>query len=222
MSEEKFVENFYDTTAYTADISTKMRIPEHINAHGSHSNGDPFSGKEYGRQNRALYEMQVPDRIMLAGSDDHVFPKSHPRELQLEKSIMPPTPEHVRVQTPPRSIKLGEVSYDSAPSTPQHPSKLVNGGLGGPVGGGRARLERGGSVASVDLDTSLRAGDSLESGLSVYDEVQMMRRQLAKLNHRLMAVELENQQQQQREMVLTVVVSAYFVVKALLWLNKSM
>lgn len=212
MSEEKFVENFYDTTAYTADISTKMRIPEHINAHGSHSNGDPFSGKDYGRQNRALYEMQVPDRIMLAGSDDHVFPKSHPRELQLEKSVMPPTPEHVRVQTPPRSIKLGEVSYDSAPSTPQHRDKLVN-GLGGPGGGDRrARIERGGSVD----------GDSLESGLSVYDEVQMMRRQLAKLNHRLMAVELENQQQQQREMVLTVVVSAYFVVKALLWLNKSM
>jgi len=216
MSEEKFVENFYDTTAYTADISTKMRIPEHINAHGSHSNGDPFSGKDYGRQNRALYEMQVPDRIMLAGSDDHVFPKSHPRELQLEKNVMPPTPEHVRVQTPPRSIKLGEVSYDSAPSTPQHRDKLAN-GMGG--AGGRARIERG---ASVDMDTSLRAGDSLESGLSVYDEVQMMRRQLAKLNHRLMAVELENQQQQQREMVLTVVVSAYFVVKALLWLNKSM
>ena len=146
-----------------------------------------------------------------------------------------------------RSIKLGEVSYDSAPSTPQHRDKLVN-GMGGPGGGGRARIERGGSV---DGDTSLRAGDSLESGLSVYDEVQMMRRQLAKLNHRLMAVELENQQQQQREMVsisenyvfstnivlgwifvlplltislqvLTVVVSAYFVVKALLWLNKSM
>ena len=36
MSEDKFVENFYDTTAYTADISTKMRIPEHINAHGNY------------------------------------------------------------------------------------------------------------------------------------------------------------------------------------------
>jgi len=59
-------------------------------------------------------------------------------------------------------------------------------------------------------------------GLSVYEEVQMMRRQIAKLNHRLMAVELENQQQQQREMVLTVLVSAYFVVKAMVWLNKSM
>ena len=48
------------------------------------------------------------------------------------------------------------------------------------------------------------------------------RRQIAKLNHRLMAVELENQQQQQREMVLTVVVTAYFVVKALVWFNKNM
>ena len=44
-----------------------------------------------------------------------------------------------------RSIKLGEVSYDSAPSTPQHRDKLVN-GMGGPGGGGRARIERGGSV----------------------------------------------------------------------------
>merc|ERR1719228_2969027 len=91
-----------------------------------------------------------------------------------------------------------------------------NGYIGGQIS--RSRLERGGSV---DVDTSLRA-DSVESGLSVYDEVQMMRRQIAKLNHRLMAVELENQQQQQRETVLTVAVSAYFIVKALVWFNKTM
>ena len=83
-----------------------------------------------------------------------------------------------------------------------------------------------------------------------------MRRQIAKLNHRVMAVELENQQAQQREMVrlllvylvsvvgrngstaclcegwviffdysffqvLTVLCSAYFLVKAMVWLNKS-
>lgn len=222
MSDDKFVENFYDSTAYTADISTKMRIPEHINAHGSYANGDysNANGKEYSKTNSALYEMQVPDRIMVAGQDEHFYPKSTPRELQLEKNVMPPTPEHVRVQTPPRSIKLGEVSYDSAPSTPAHRDNAgvrQNGHLPGGFPGGR-RLERG---SSVDVDTSFR-GESVESGLSVYDEVQMMRRQIAKLNHRLMAVELENQQQQQREMVLTVVVSAYFVVKALLWLNKSM
>ena len=36
---------------------------------------------------------------MLAGSDEHVYSKGPPRELQLEKSVMPPTPEHVRVQS---------------------------------------------------------------------------------------------------------------------------
>ena len=46
-------------------------------------------------------------------------------------------------------------------------------------------------------------------------------RQIAKLNHRLMAVELENQQQQQRELVLTITVSVYFIVKALIWIKEK-
>ena len=108
-----------------------------------------------------------------------------------------------------RSIKLGEVSYDSAPTTPQHRDNFVrnvgNGGVGG-LGTPRNRVERGGSV---DGDSSLRA-ESVE-GLTVYDEVQMMRRQIAKLNHRLMAVELENQQQQQREMVRTFIQKLIFL-----------
>ena len=86
------------------------------------------------------------------------------------------------------------------------------GGLGTP----RTRVERGGSV---DGDSSLRA-ESVE-GLTVYDEVQMMRRQIAKLNHRLMAVELENQQQQQREMIFTVLVTAYFFGKFIFWVNRN-
>ena len=59
MSGDKFADEFYDSSAYTADISTKMRIPEHINAHGSLSNGEGGHG---GKGNSALYEMQVPDR----------------------------------------------------------------------------------------------------------------------------------------------------------------
>lgn len=58
-------------------------------------------------------------------------------------------------------------------------------------------------------------------GQNPWEEIQLVRRQIAKLNHRLMAVELENQQQQQREMILTVLVSAYFVGKFFMWLNKS-
>ena len=50
--------------------------------------------------------------------------------------------------------------------------------------------------------------------------LQLVRRQIAKLNHRLMAVELENQQQQQREMIFTVLVTAYFFGKFIFWVNR--
>jgi len=221
MSGDRYMDSdFYNDSAYTADISTKMRIPEHLMAHGVH-NGDSGSVNhdlDLDKTNLHLYDMQVPDRILVAGSDRHIPSKSTPRELQLEHSVMPPTPEHVRVHTPPRSIKLGEVHFPAAPEearTPQEQSE--RGSNRGPGGGMKGGLERGGSY---EADTSIRS-ESAE-GLSVYEEVQMMRRQIAKLNHRLMAVELENQQQQQREMVLTVMVSAYFVVKAMVWLNKAM
>jgi len=243
--------DFYNNSAYTADISTKMRIPEHLMAHGS-VNGDSSVNHdvELDKTNLHLYDMQVPDRILVAGSDRHIPSKSTPRELQLEHSVMPPTPEHVRVHTPPRNIILGQMFTHDEPycQTPEHgqedkglisgsiklgevhfptpgeegrtpQEKTEGGGPRGPLGAGvqKGGLERGGSY---DAETSLRS-ESVEN-LSVYEEVQMMRRQIAKLNHRLMAVELENQQQQQREMVLTVLVSAYFAVKALVWLNKSM
>merc|ERR1712013_114534 len=188
-------------------------------AHGS-VNGDASVNHdvELDKTNLHLYDMQVPDRILVAGSDRHIPSKSTPRELQLEHSVLPPTPEHVRVHTPPRSIKLGEVHFPTVSEDARTPQeKSEGGGPRGPVGSHKGGLERGGSY---EADTSLRS-ESVEN-LSVYEEVQMMRRQIAKLNHRLMAVELENQQQQQREMVLTVLVSAYFAVKALIWLNKSM
>ena len=61
MSGDKFEDDFYDSSAYTADISTKMRIPEHLNAVGSLRNGEN-NHKEFGKANSALYDMQVPDR----------------------------------------------------------------------------------------------------------------------------------------------------------------
>jgi hypothetical protein len=153
----------------------------------------------------------------VAGSEGHIPSKSSgPRELFLERSVMPPTPEHVRVQTPPRSIKLDEDPFSSnvedLKHTDQAKARLSEGGT-------RGGYERGGSVDFLH-DSSVRSEPG--EGLSVIEEVQMMRRQIAKLNHRLMAVELENQQQQQRETVLTVLVTGYFLVKILLWVNKAM
>ena len=50
------------------------------------------------------YGTHIVHRILVAGSDRHIPSKSTPREIQLEPSVMPPTPEHVRVHTPPRLV----------------------------------------------------------------------------------------------------------------------
>ena len=73
--------------------------------------------------------------------------------------------------------------------------------------------------------SNLSMMDTIHGGsghsINPWEEIQIVRRQIAKLNHRLMAVELENQQQQQRELILTVFVTSYFVGKFFMWLNRS-
>ena len=39
--------------------------------------------------------MQVPERILVAGGNSHVAAKNLPRELQLENSVLSPSPEQV-------------------------------------------------------------------------------------------------------------------------------
>lgn len=58
-------------------------------------------------------------------------------------------------------------------------------------------------------------------GMSTGEEVVHLRRQLAKLNRRVMNLELECLQQQQREKILYGLVAAYFLVKGLFWMNRS-
>jgi len=212
--------DFFPNGDFTEDISKQMRVPDRIMAHNAGSWNNTVSHDQMD-----VYNMRVPDRILLAGSDQHMSQKSTPRELDLDIGPLPPTSEHIRVNTPPRSIKLDEISYpaaeDNKPPSPQekgdfisnlsHGNKVLN------VKGQDRAVNFEGDNSLVARDLSFSVGDNLSS----LDEVQLMRRQIAKLNHRLMAVELENQQQQQREMVLTIAVSAYFLVKALLWINKN-
>ena len=47
-------------------------------------------------------DMQVPDRILVAGGNAHIASKSTPREMQMDMAVLPPTVDHVRVSTPPR------------------------------------------------------------------------------------------------------------------------
>jgi len=226
---------FYSDSAYTADISTKMRVPDRLLLHNGHAEQEQNWGDQHGY---SVSSMMVPDRILVAGSDQHIPSKSTPRELQLENSVIPPTPEHVRVQTPPRSIKLGEVMFPTVQDEPFCPTpmeyrrsiKLED--VAFPSAGEAAQpnsppkyFSKSKNGYKADRSVGYEQDHSMslqsDSSISLYDEVQRMRTQMAKLNHRLMAVELENQQHNQRWQVCSVLVSAYFLVKALAWLNRN-
>jgi len=264
MTEEP--EAFRDSR-FTAEISNRMRVPDRIMVAGETQTRSPAfvgingpSGVSYGRESQSndKFEMQVPERILVAGRDQHVAGnKSTPFEMQVENAVLPPTRLEVRVNTPPRNIRLDEHNFSNAQSedddgavdedgtlneTQEDNSRPSTGGnnslykrvLSG--GNGKMAPNRSASVESEsynNLGTGRQASepsnlsmmDTIHGGsghsVNPWEEIQIVRRQIAKLNHRLMAVELENQQQQQRELILTVLVTSYFVGKFFMWLNRS-
>lgn len=58
-------------------------------------------------------------------------------------------------------------------------------------------------------------------GLTPAEEVQHLRRQMAKLNRRVMALELENLNRLQRDKILYGLGIAYFLLKTIIWLNRN-
>jgi len=261
---------------YAADISKKMQVPDRITVSGGNAAAGGAGGDSptvmsnngfrqpsmpswiKGARSEgegSVATMQVPDRIMLAGNNSHVAARSTPRELQLENSVLPTSPDHVRVYTPPRSIRLDDNSAfpvhhndellllsdeegieqsinsgapqrypnsnnrtnsNNRPSSSGSAKEMLSSSLGkdssfmmmaAPVEGGRGA----GGASEV----------AVRENMTPFEELQLVRRQIAKLNHRLMAVELENQQQQQREMIFTILVTAYFFGKFVFWVNRA-
>jgi hypothetical protein len=58
-------------------------------------------------------------------------------------------------------------------------------------------------------------------GLTQSEELVHLRRQMAKLNRRVMAIELDNLQRQQREKIIFAIGIAYFFFKTVFWLARS-
>jgi len=266
MTEEP--EAFRDSR-YMAEISNRMQVPDRIMVAGVEAqtrspaftgvNGPtavPFS-REYRDHTNDKFEMQVPERILVAGRDQHInaAKKSTPFEMQVENAVMPPTRLEVRVNTPPRNIRLDDHNFPNAQSeddlevtmdednnlneTQDNNSRPSTGSVSLRKSlAAKIITNRSASVESESYNLATTGGgkqasdpsnlsmmDTIHGGsghsINPWEEIQIVRRQIAKLNHRLMAVELENQQQQQRELILTVLVTSYFVGKFFMWLNRS-
>ncbi|KAL7738250.1 hypothetical protein ACLKA6_006581 [Drosophila palustris] len=123
-------DDLYNDAKYAHEINDKMRVPKRIKATGEFSDEDLLLSNQNGMINSWNYhdkiDMNVPDRIVVLGHNQHLETRSAPREILLENSILPKNPSmgFMRVQTPPRVITLENHHFPSASeeSTPLKPN----------------------------------------------------------------------------------------------------
>lgn len=227
------------------DISDKMRVPKRIKATGEVSDEDHLLSNQNGIINSWNYsnkiDMNVPDRIVVLGQDQHLGTRSAPREIVLEDSILPKDPGFVRVQTPPRVITLSAHHFptvtDETPDVQEYSPKYesnsvvhasqMNGFEISPHDSSTDHQTTSNSTkksvaAFNDTQISLRDDTPpLGEMLTPSEEVLHLRRQIAKLNRRMLSIEIDNVQRQQREKVIYCLGLAYFLLKAIFWLNRN-
>lgn len=207
-------DHFYDPN-FTAEISQKMRVPKRINVDGICDLPNVTKNDFDAWMPAEKLQMHVPEKIIVAGNEEHYGTRSIPREMALDNTIMPPDPGIVRVQTPPRVITIDSTYYPDDTYQPPH----------APFVDFSAKKMQPEADRRLDLTAnSINLNDSsvvAEGGMTLNEEVVHLRRQLAKLNRRIMSIELENLQRQHRDKVIYALGLAYFFFKTVLWLSRS-
>ncbi|KAH8394685.1 hypothetical protein KR222_001844 [Zaprionus bogoriensis] len=263
-------DDLYNDAKFAHEINDKMRVPKRIKATGEFSDEDLLLSNQNGLINSWNYsdkiDMNVPDRIVVLGHNQHLETRSAPREIQLENSILPKNPSvgFMRVQTPPRVITLTDHHFPSASeeSSPhKHNGHLYRHDLDGDVdeeddeqhatqyvrANGNARMGfHNNDANSVESDSQLTTGSASKRSqllqqqhnnldgsmlahregtpmgeLTPHEEILYLRRQLAKLNRRVLNIEINNDQRMQREKIVYCLGLAYFVLKTIFWLNRN-
>ncbi|KAJ6635586.1 Transport and Golgi organization protein 11 [Pseudolycoriella hygida] len=222
----------FQKSHYTQDISEQMRVPKRIHATGEHYDDleqFPFNN---GGSNHWNYQdkidMTVPDRIVVMGQDQHLGTRSAPREIVLDNSILHPDPSHVRVSTPPRVLTLSEHHFPSASDDPQYEqdeqkyelNQLSPSSDDHRLTIAKPRKTFGSDFFNQSREATPPMGLNGEQ-LSPSEEVLQLRRQVAKLSRRVLSVEVDNMQRQQRDKIVYCIGLAYFLMKALMWLNRN-
>nr|XP_033814536.1 mitochondrial fission factor isoform X7 [Geotrypetes seraphini] len=222
---------------YTEGISQRMRVPEKLKVAPTNTSLE----LEEELPNTGVI-MQVPERIVIAGDNEDV-PFSRPPDLDLIQS----TPfETLALKTPPRVLTLSERPLDfldlerPLAVTPQNEEIRALGRLkrersmsenairqnGQLVRNDSMPALRGGSAATTSSNPhhdSIRHVDSTMEGtpddMTIVDATSL-RRQIIKLNRRLLLLEEENKERAKREMVMYSITVAFWLLNSWLWFRR--
>ncbi|XP_044146541.1 mitochondrial fission factor isoform X5 [Bufo gargarizans] len=207
---------------YTEGISQRMRVPEMLKV--ASSNTETGSKPPVNFPAPGVL-MQVPERIVVAGHNEEAS-FSRPADLDLIQT----TPfEPLALKTPPRVLTLSERPLDfldlerPTPVTPQNDEVRHM---------GRQKRERSVSENTIRHNGQLVRNDSMYAvstldasmdgtpdDLSLVDAASL-RRQIIKLNRRLLLLEEENKERVKREMVMYSITVAFWLLNSWFWFRR--
>nr|XP_033339577.1 transport and Golgi organization protein 11 [Megalopta genalis] len=214
-------DNFYDPN-FALDLNKRMRVPKTIRVSGDYTDED-INGTNGSAWNQVVaadkYDMHVPERILVVGQEQHIGTKALPREIALENAVLPTEQGMVRVQTPPRILTLDN-HYFPAVDEDERTSYITE--------VKDSALSRPRVPYTVETDVVVRHAreqtpsySALNVSIPPSEEVQHLRRQVGKLNRRVMAIELDMLQRQQRDKILYALTLTYLILKAFSWLTRN-
>ncbi|XP_030746701.1 transport and Golgi organization protein 11 [Sitophilus oryzae] len=219
-SPSHYTEDAFVTDAnFKVEINQKMKVPEKI------SFNNDLNGEVRNSWIKDNFDnMQVPERILVVGQDQHVGTRAPPREIAYDNSILSSDPypaELPRVATPPRTLTLDKYPFPGIENYEQElePEDHL------PVIKPKSKVQLNLNDSVYSMTNSFRESTpplgGTGDGLTTAEEVIHLRRQLAKLNRRVMALELENISRVQKEKVLVGCGVAYFLLKLIIWMSKD-
>ncbi|XP_023026778.2 transport and Golgi organization 11 [Leptinotarsa decemlineata] len=200
-------DDFVSDPAFKMEMNQKMNVPDKIRFGPDENNDHLLWRKEN-------LNMNVPDRILVAGHHQHVGTKAPPPEIVFDNCLLASEPyprDLPRVATPPRVLTLDKYSFPGIEDTEESDNEFEP----------SSKVHFDNPNPNSFKESSQPVLVSGEGTLSSAEELLHLRRQMAKLNRRVMTLELENINRLQKEKIVVGFGIAYFLFKLIIWMNKE-
>ncbi|CAH1118448.1 unnamed protein product [Phaedon cochleariae] len=200
---------FVTDANFKVQINQKMKVPDKISFNTDMNSDNRVS---WAADN---FNMNVPERILVSEQHQFIGSKAPPREIVYDNSLITSDPYQnglPRVATPPRTLTLDKYPFPEIDEYEEPEEEHI------PVIKPKAKVQL--NDTSFQVSNSFR-DTSLAEGLTPGEEVLHLRRQMAKINRRVMALELENLNRLQKEKFVVGFGIAYFLLKVIIWMNRE-
>ncbi|XP_045185803.2 uncharacterized protein LOC123543803 [Mercenaria mercenaria] len=195
---------------FISTISNQMQVPDSIPVMNGDTEFNTRRSAGWGNREEEIrrHEMNVPERILLAGGGAHIGAKPEIRGLNFNDDLPRGSyQEAVGLQTPPRTLTLEE----------QFPSLEKEESVEGEEGAGNTRVPNG-TMAIRETYTPVSTSDSM---MVSEEETAQLRNQLVKLSRRLTKIEKQQDVQATREKLLYTAAFGYLMLKFCSWFFRS-